>query len=391
MKSRPRGLTAWRFVALALLLPSTALASPAPADLLACWAEDTGAPSCEAPLRAFVARPAEQRAATIAALAASDQESERALAAFLAVRARTPLPEGTNIEALLRSKERRHVAVGIEYVDRFHAAVHAAVVVEVASRNANPDIRAAALRVLPRLKAPGAVEAARQGLKASSTLVQASAIKVLGQLKDSESADPIAAVLADPRAPVNVRVEAARALALVGDASLTPLLYLASAWPNVALQRAVVSALGRVTPPELAILLGDFLTLDGSRREALIAVGNAHSPALTPKLVGLLALHDVRDQDLRLVFWALGQSTDPGAAPPLIEQLASGDPARAALAAEALGNLRAKTAVRPLVAQLGHADTGVSDMALWALTQITDQRFEKDQARWESWLEENPY
>ena len=136
--------------------------------------------------------------------------------------------------------------------------------------------------------------------------------------------------------------------------------------------------------------LTDELTGECSR-EAMVALARLKNPETTQALLGLFERPDVRAQTLHLVFWTLGEMKDPAAVPGLLIQLRAGDVDRARRAAEALGSIGNRSAVRPLIEQLAHPDAGVVDMVVWALEKITGQTFEKDRAQWESWLEQNPY
>lgn len=387
--SRPVLLT------LVALLAAAGTAEAAPgADLATalktCWGNGERPDACQPLARDLMVRPRDERTRLVSTLARTEQVPARTLGIWLAVETRTAFDEPTLAEALLRVEDVRVVSYALEYLQLFHAPVHAALVIDLAEKSPVPNIRAAALRLAPDLDPGSALPAARAGLQASASVVQAAAAGVVGRLKDTESIDVLVRLLSDPRRPITVRLEAIEALRRIGDPTVAPLLYLHFRWPEALLTRKLVIAFGETAPQALAPFLADELGGEFNR-ETIVSLARLKNPETTQALLGLFERPDTREQTLHLVFWALGEMRDAAAVPSLLAQLRGGDPERATRAAEALGNIGARSAVRPLVEQVANPETRVSDMVAWALEKITGQTFEKDRAQWDAWLEQNPY
>lgn len=399
LKGRALGIFAALTIAL-VLAPGTAQAAPPTVETFrACWKAGAQATACKKELRAFLSEAPATRRELIEAFAppgkagktgqAPDAESI-AIGAWLATKARIPVPSPVLIEALLTGDSTPHQQIALGYLEVFRPKMHYEAVVDLAGKSRLPKLRAAALRVLQRTEVPGRLEVAREAVRSPNPMVQAAALRLLGQRKDKESLDVIARYLCDPQRHISVRIEAAEALRLIDDPSVAPLLFLHMRWPEVGLTQALISAFAEVSPAVYAELLGDYLYKPALLRVTLMALAKVKDAKVAPKLIGLLEDPKLRSQDLRLVFWALWKSNDRAAEPALISQL-KGSAERAALAAEALGQLRAKSAIRPLIAQLEHPNAEASDMALWALVRITDKSFEKDRSQWDAWLSKNPF
>ena len=374
---------------LAPSLEAAPLADPA-ASLAACWARDDAPASCEPVARELAARPRPDRLRLMNGLVTGGRPQAIASALWLAVETHTPFDDPATVERLLGAEDARVLSYALDYLLTFKTAVHASVVNDLAMKSAVPNVRSAAIRLLPDVDPALALTAAREGLKASSAAVQAASAGVVGRLKDGASVDVLVRLLADPRYPIALRLEVTDALRRIGDPTVAPLLYLQFRWPEPMLLHKLVTAFGETAPPALAPFLTDELTGECAR-EAMVALARLKNPETTQALLGLFERPDVRAQTLHLVFWTLGEMKDPAAVPGLLIQLRAGDVDRARRAAEALGSIGNRSAVRPLIEQLAHPDAGVVDMVVWALEKITGQTFEKDRAQWESWLEQNPY
>jgi HEAT repeat protein len=359
-------------------------------ELLACWGKGRDPAPCEAPAKKASALSRDERTRLLSALARAEKPTSQSLALWLAVQTRTAFDDPALAERLLKAEDARVLSLVLDYVQVLRSPVHASVVNDLASESPIPNVRAAAIRLMPDLDAAAAVSAAREGLRATSAVVLAAAAGAAGRLKDGESVDALVRLLSDPRYPLTVRLEVTDALRRIGDPTVAGLLYLHLRWPEPMLLRKLITAFGETAPSYLAAFLLDELSGD-CVREVMVALARMKSAETTPALVGLFERRDVRDQTLHLLFWALGEIRDPTAIPALLVQLRGADAERATRAAEALGNIGARSAVRPLVEQLANADERVSDMAVWALEKITGQTFEKDRTQWDSWLEQNPY
>jgi|GEM_PF-4743190 len=358
--------------------------------LTTCWGNGARPDACEPLAHEVMARPRDERTRIVSGLARAEPVTTRTLGLWLAVTTRTAFDEPTLAETLLKAVDVRVVSYALEYLQLFHAPVHASLVVELAEKSPVPNLRASALRLLPDLDPAGALPAARAGLRASAAVVQAAAAGVVGRLKDVESVDALVGLLSDPRRPITVRLEAIEALRRIGDPTVAALLYLHFRWPEAMLTRKLVVAFGETAPQPLAPFLTDELGGELSR-EAIVSLARLKNPETTQALLGLFERPDVREPTLHLVFWALGEMRDAAAVPALLSQLRAGDPERATRAAEALGNIGARSAVRPLIEQLANPEARVTDMVAWALEKITGETFEKDRAQWDAWLEQNPY
>jgi HEAT repeat protein len=360
------------------------------AALKACWARDDGPVACEPLARELTARPRTDRLRLMGGLIAGDDAASRTLALWLALQTRTAFDDPAVVERLLSVQDARVLSLALDYLLTFKTVVHASLINDLALKSTIPNVRGAAIRLLPDLDPGLARAAAREGLQASSAAVQAAAAGVAGRLKDLESVDVLVSLLSNPRYPIAVRLEVVDALRRIGDPSVAPLLHLHLRWPEAVLGHKLVTAFGETAPAQLAPFLTDEL-LGEYNREVMVALARLKNPETTQALIGLFERPDARAQALHLLFWTLSEMKDPAAVPSLLVQLRSADTDRARRAAEALGGIGSRTAVRPLVEQLSNPDTGVADMVAWALEKITGQTFEKDRTAWESWLEQNPY
>jgi HEAT repeat protein len=92
------------------------------------------------------------------------------------------------------------------------------------------------------------------------------------------------------------------------------------------------------------------------------------------------------DQSLRQkAIWALGISGNQRAVPALINALESGTLNERKEAAIALGNLKNRTAVVPLIAALRHFGADARPAVVKALTKITGKDFGLNADRWQAW------
>jgi HEAT repeat protein len=385
-----RYLPVLSLVLLALLTPAGLRAEPL-AELKACWKDGQSPAACEAPADALLALGLPARQKALAGLLAATDAPTRTLAVWLAERARLPLPDLGALEALLGSPDQVNQGTALAYVESMHPAIDYRSLVPLAESNPYPNLRAAAVRILSRKEAPGRLQAIRLGLRAESSVVQVAAVQALGLLHDVESLDAILVFMLDPNASTPLRVEAVRAVKAIGASQAAPLVYLCLSWPDLALTREALAAFAALSPVSHAILLVDWVYRPDTAQDALRALAQMKSPEVTPKLIGLLEDHRMRDRTLRMLYWTLGQIGDPAAVPALVAQLRGRDHERARLAAEALGQVGDRKAMVPLVEQLQHADTEVRDMALWVLVKISGQTFDNDPRLWQEWLEAHPY
>ena len=380
-------------VLVASVCPTAAHAAP-PVDsvaaLKACWSREDAPRGCEAVVRELGQRPRPERLQVMNRLVGAADAPSKAQALWLAVQTHTTFDDPAVAEGLLTAEDARVLSLALDYLMTFKTPVHASVVNELATRSTIPNVRAAAIRLLPEVDSTLARAAAREGLSATSGAVQAAAAGVLGRLKDLESVDTLVRLVSDPRHPIAVRLEVTEALRRIGDPTVAALLLLQLRGAEPILGHKLVTAFGEISPPELAPFITDELTGEYSR-EVIVALARMKNVETTQALLGLFERPDVHAQTLHQVFWALAQIKDPAAVPSLLVQLRSADAERAERAAEALGEMGARGAVRPLVEQLARTETDVTDMVAWALEKITGQNFEKDRAEWDAWLEQNPY
>ena len=381
------------FLAAAVLCVSPTVAAPkgtSAAALLACWGKGETPTACAAQARTVASLPRTERTALLGELVKNEAPASKSLALWLAIETHTPFDDTAAVEAVLALDDARLLAFALDYVAALKVPVHASLIHQLATKSSIPNVRAAAIRLLPDLDPTLALPAARDGLTATSGAVLAASAGALGKLKDAASIDALVRLVSDPRHPIMVRLEVVDALRRLGDPTVAALLFLQFRWAEPMVVHKLVTAFGEIAPPALATFLTDELTGDYSR-EAMVALARLKNPETVPALVGLFDRTDIRSQTQHLLFWALGEMKDPGAVPALLVQLRASDTDRATRAAEALGTIGAKSAVRPLIDQLSNPDAGVTDMVVWALEKITGQTFEKDRTLWDAWLEQNPY
>ncbi|MBI2921661.1 MAG: HEAT repeat domain-containing protein [Planctomycetes bacterium] len=143
----------------------------------------------------------------------------------------------------------------------------------------------------------------------------------------------------------------------------------------------------------LAGMLGDASKDELARAQAarslgLIATGAGQAPALIKALsdpspivrhdaAETLGIHKVAEASGALEQMLAGDARDPVV-----------DPRRAA--AKALGGIRNRASVGPLVAALSDRDPGVARLAADSLRAITGQDFGMDRQAWAKWAAEHP-
>jgi HEAT repeat protein len=190
----------------------------------------------------------------------------------------------------------------------------------------------------------------------------------LGEHMDESCVEPLIAALWDRC--YDVRYRAAYGLGRLGDRrAVEPLI---AALPDPELCRYAAEGLGRLAgrgavEPLLATLgAGE----DRAICEALADIARRDAAATEP-LVAALEGPVAERRSAAAV--ALGKAGDRRAEPRLLAMFRENDPAWSGSAAEALGALRSKAAVEPLIAALKDRGRGLHT-AVWALGRIGDPR-----------------
>jgi HEAT repeat protein len=377
--------------ALCLIWTAPIAAADVSAALMTCWGDGSKHKACGDELAAFAALSEARQDDVIHLFLGSEVAPVQVLGVMLSSKRRKPVQDLPLLERALSSSSPVAASVALAHVHTFGQEIHVQPVLALAEAAATPRVRADALRLLVKMAPDKALEAARAGIRSPSSHVQSASAHVLGRVKDQASVDGLAAIMLDPRKTASVRIQAVKALAAIGAKDTAGLMFLTLGWPNVALQRQLLKGIGKIAHARLATFLVDRLDHSALRRDTLIALSELRSEDVTPRLLGLLGDRRVKEEELRLLFWTMGRIGDRRALPALITQLDGTDPARARLAAEAIGVIGAKQSIRPLVQRLDHSDQTVVEMIHWALVKMTDQPLSPDKARWEAWLADNPF
>ena len=190
------------------------------------------------------------------------------------------------------------------------------------------------------------------------------AAEALGQIKDARSVDSLIEALRDDN--VLVKEKAAWALGeLQDERAIQPLISLLqgevrehAAWALFRIGRAAVES--------LAATLGD--AQESVRQEAKRILDLIDNPQSVEAL--LLSSQKGNWETRKNAVWAMREKNDPRIVAALVESIKDSYPEVRIKAIEALGTLKEKTAVKPLIEALADAETRTS--ACWALGEIKD-------------------
>jgi HEAT repeat protein/beta-lactamase regulating signal transducer with metallopeptidase domain len=241
-----------------------------------------------------------------------------------------------------------------------------------ALKDADAEVREAAMQALAQMRDPSVFEPLVQALSDSSSDVREHAAQALGQLKDKRAVAPLANALKDANA--SVREQSAFALGQLRDPSVVPALTAALKDENASVREQAAFALGQIRDRSavsaLAAALGD--TNDSVREQAVFALGQIRDASAIDGLMKALrdSKPDVREQ----AAFALGQIRDPRAVSPLLSSLKDTDADVREQAAFALGQLRDKSAVEGLIIALKDSNPSVREQVAFALGQLGDPR-----------------
>ena len=241
-----------------------------------------------------------------------------------------------------------------------------------ALKDADSEVREAAMQALVRMRDPSVFEPLVQALSDSSPDVREHAAQALGQLKDKRALQPLTNSLKDANA--SVREQSAFALGQLRDPSSVPGLTAALKDENASVREQAAFALGQIrdrsAASALAGALGD--ANDSVREQAVFALGQLRDPSAVDGLVK--ALRDQKPDVREQAAFALGQIRDPRAVSPLVSALKDADADVREQAAFALGQLRDKSAVEALIIALKDSDPSVREQVAFALGQLGDPR-----------------
>jgi HEAT repeat protein/cyclophilin family peptidyl-prolyl cis-trans isomerase len=231
---------------------------------------------------------------------------------------------------------------------------------------------------LQRINDARAVPALLDLLKGDGQLTRAFAARGLGQLKAQTAAAPLVAAIDNAGEATAVRIQAVRAMALIGDASAAPAMrrLIVSPKTDQNLQLEAVTALGQLRSPEVTDLLIDLVSAPWAsvRAAALRSLANTDVDTFMSALSGLepdqhwsvraslaTTLGDLgreraaapltsmlRDADQRVipaVLDALAKIGAADAAGEMTSRLSADDPAVRAAAARGLATLKTPKAV----------------------------------------------
>jgi HEAT repeat protein len=229
----------------------------------------------------------------------------------------------------------------------------------------NRDSRRWAARALGVARNPFAVDALIPHLGDARSEVRKEVAIALGHIADTHAVAPLITSLnhKDPE----TRRAAAEALGEIGATGAVEALQAAGGDPAEAVQVAAVTALGRIGG--LRSALGLRLIIDGSSRKGVREAAGAALEIIqfnptTPEERAAIA---VLKGDFAGALREGSRATRP-----LIDALASRDPRRRALAAEALGSMRSPDAVHPLARLLRDVDGMVQAAAASALAAMAN-------------------
>ena len=208
------------------------------------------------------------------------------------------------------------------------------------ARDANPYTRAFAVKGLAALKDRSALPVLLPLMSSGERSVLVETVRALGRIADPSAVQPLLKVIADAAADPHVRLEAVSAIASLHQTEVADVLLDVLADPSPAMRAAALRSLAAFDPENFVTVLS---ALDPdphwSVRAALATVLGTLPPEHgLPRLQAMLA-----DADQRVVPFAIAALVKlkvPTAAALLIERLKAEDPVVRAAAAEGLGELK---------------------------------------------------
>jgi HEAT repeat protein len=236
---------------------------------------------------------------------------------------------------------------------------------QLASGDPEPSLRALALDILRAFKLTQALPVARSALASADQRVRIAAIRLIGELGGSDIIELVQAQTSDLEAPV--RATAARALGAIGGRAAQDDLLRMMGDPEPLVREAAASgaAEARLRPlaPALSELLGD--SNPEVRHSAARALGTLGDQSVVP---ALLRAFEAAGPDLReAITLAIGR-LDPASLIGLVDSLARSPDVRSKLTlARALGRLRPSGAIAVLPRLLQDSDREVRAAAMHAL------------------------
>ncbi|MBK9386420.1 MAG: HEAT repeat domain-containing protein [Planctomycetes bacterium] len=235
-------------------------------------------------------------------------------------------------------------ASGTDVVDAAYVREHILPALkEILAKSTDRDLRSAALASLGRLGSPEAIELLTKSAEAGSLEERRQAILGLGQIDHPRATIALLGVFRDEHERIELRSQAAIALALYGKREIMRILA-AELEAQATIERLVGEREQLVVAIATALGLGD-----SSSRTLSV-------PLLVRKIDELGRL-EVRSRGVRVAMLAsLGKLGDASALPTLVEALGDADVEIARAAALSLGESGAKDAVPALLAFL--ADDG---------------------------------
>ena len=259
------------------------------------------------------------------------------------------------------------------HAERGGAAALAVPPLITALRDADTQVRAAAVTALGSLGDPRAVEALARALRTDTDArVREMAAQSLGEIEDARAVPALAAALREDR-EAGVRNKAAWALGEIEDAAAVDALGAALRDANVEVRRTAVWALGQIEDARAVPLLAPALRSDDveTRSQAAWALGQIESATAVEPLAA--AAKDESPKVRSMAVWALGQIEDATALPALTAALRDQEVSVRRHAVSALGEIDGvERAPQGLIDALKDADRQVRQGAAHALGEIAD-------------------
>ncbi|MSP92734.1 MAG: HEAT repeat domain-containing protein [Myxococcales bacterium] len=226
-------------------------------------------------------------------------------------------------------------------------------------------------RLLAKLKAPTAPR------------VTAAAAQALGFLGDKAALAPLIELAGAPEAYGMARVHALDALAAIGDPTAVVVATLSIDAPKRDIGRAALRVL-RAMPTAWALPALDFaLDTPGLRAEACRAVAAGHVKALGAKLVHVMTMPDLSDDDRLWLWQALAAIKPAGAGPALLKAFqAEPNGPRKLAALRSLAEVGDRTVVPALLPLLRDPDKLLTDHVVTALERLTGENLGPDERLW---------
>jgi HEAT repeat protein len=239
-------------------------------------------------------------------------------------------------------------------------------------KDKNCSVRESAVWALGEMKVPRSVEPLIASLKDDDENVRIRVIKALGKIKAPQSVEPLIALLKDKRE--DFRRNAAWVLGEIGDRRAIEPLIAALGDPESDVRRNAAGSLAKIGAPAVVSLI-DVLKSGNhlARANAARALGEIKDPRAIGPLIDSLA--DAGWDDEKMVIEALAKISQPAVGPLIAALKDKGRlPRIRRNAAKALGRIKARSAVEPLVEALEDTEISVRMSAASALAEIKRSR-----------------